>query len=283
MRETIYFQRNAPDPILDYSIVLEIVHQHVPEAKMVNSIDESGGEARTYVIDNSLIMKVQRPQQLRSSTSLEKEVFFLNQIAKQTDASVPRVLGYGKKDSVEYILMTKMEGVPVENTKLSKKEKNDLLFELGTELRKIHDMDLRPFLETGLFPHDDIKDLTERLQRRYQYAIQKKEGLSQEKISIELTALNNDLNNIHNSDDYVVLHANPYIPHVYVNERTHKYTGIIDFGDAYIGHPIFDMWYWKVKSRKMLLTGYVSKKPVSDSFNKIFDIVNLISSRIEEL
>lgn len=283
MRETIYFQRNAPDPILDYSIVLEIVHQHVPEAKMVNSIDESGGEARTYVIDNSLIMKVQRPQQLRSSTSLEKEVFFLNQIAKQTDASVPRVLGYGKKDSVEYILMTKMEGVPVENTKLSKKEKNDLIFELGTELRKIHDMDLRPFLETGLFPHDDIKDLTERLQRRYQYAIQKKEGLSQEKISIELTALNNDLNNIHNSDDYVVLHANPYIPHVYVNERTHKYTGIIDFGDAYIGHPIFDMWYWKVKSRKMLLTGYVSKKPVSDSFNKIFDIVNLISSRIEEL
>ena len=158
-----------------------------------------------------------------------------------------------------------------------------MLFELGTELRKIHDMDLRPFLETGLFPHDDIKDLTERLQRRYQYAIQKKEGLSQEKISIELTALNNDLNNIHNSDDYVVLHANPYIPHVYVNERTHKYTGIIDFGDAYIGHPIFDMWYWKVKSRKMLLTGYVSKKPVSDSFNKIFDIVNLISSRIEEL
>lgn len=283
MRETIYFQRNAPDPILDYSIVLEIVHQHVPEAKMVNSIDESGGEARTYVIDNSLIMKVQRPQQLRSSTSLEKEVFFLNQIAKQTDASVPRVLGYGKKDSVEYILMTKMEGVPVENTKLSKKEKNDLLSELGTELRKIHDMDLRPFLETGLFPHDDIKDLTERLQRRYQYAIQKKEGLSQEKISIELTALNNDLNNIHNSDEYVVLHANPYIPHVYVNERTHKYTGIIDFGDAYIGHPIFDMWYWKVKSRKMLLIGYVSKKPVSDSFNKIFDIVNLISSRIEEL
>lgn len=283
MRETVYFQRNALDPILDYTIVLEIVHQYVPEAKMVSSIDESGGEARTYVIDNNLILKVQRPQQLRSSTSLEKEVFFLNQIANHTDASVPRVLGYGKKDNNEYILMTKMEGVPVEHTKLSKKEKNDLLFVLGTELRKIHDMDIRPFLDSRLFPHDDIKDITERLQRRYQYAIQKKEGLSQEKISIELIALNNDLQKIHNADAYVVLHANPYIPHVFVNEKTHKYTGIIDFGDAYIGHPILDMWYWNVKSRKMLLTGYVSKKPVSDSFNKIFDIVNIISGRIEEL
>lgn len=283
MRETIYFQRNAPDPILDYSMVLEIVRQFVPKAKMVNSIDESGGEARTYVIDNSLILKVQRPQQLRSSTSLEKEVFFLNQIAKHTDASVPRVLGYGKKDSIEYILMTKMEGIPVENTKLSKEEKNDLLFELGTELRKIHDMDLRPFLESGLFPHDDSKDLSERLQRRYQYAIQKKEGLSQEKTVIALTALNNDLQNIKNTDEYVVLHANPYIPHVFVNERTHKYTGIIDFGDAYIGHPIFDMWYWKSKSRNVLLAGYASEKPVSNSFNMVFDIVNLISIRIEEL
>lgn len=155
MRETIYYQRNAPDPILDQATVLEIVHQYVPEAKMVTSIDESGGEARAYVVDDNIILKVQRPQQLRSSTSLEKEVFFLNQIAKQTDASVPRVLGYGKKDKIEYILMTKMEGIPVEKTKLSKKEKNDLLLKLGTELRKIHNMDMHPFLESGLFPHDE--------------------------------------------------------------------------------------------------------------------------------
>ncbi len=283
MRETTYFQRNAPDPILDDSIVLEIARQYMPKAMMVNSIDESGGEARTYVIDESFILKVQRPQQLRSSTSLEKEAFFLNQIAKQTDVSVPRVLGYGKKDSHEYILMTKMEGVSVENTKLSKNEKNDLLLELGAELRKIHDMDQRPFLNSGLFPKDDPKDLTERLQRRYRHAIQKKESLNQEKLSVALTTLNNDLQNIHNTDEYVVLHANPYIPHVFVNEGTHKYTGIIDFGDAYIGHPILDMWYWNEKSRKMLLRGYVSEKPFNDSFKKIFSIVNLVSSWIGKL
>ena len=49
---------------------------------------------------------------------LEKEVFSKPD-CKQTDASVPRVLGYGKKDSVEYILMTKWK-CPVENTKFQK-------------------------------------------------------------------------------------------------------------------------------------------------------------------
>ena len=283
MRETIYYQRNAPDPILDQAIILEIVHQYVPEAKMVSFIDESGGEARTYVIDDKNILKVQRPQQLRSSTSLEKEVFFLNQIANQTDASVPRVLGYGKKDSIEYILMTKMEGIPVEKTKLSKKEKNDLLIKLGTELRKIHNMDMSPFLESGLFPHDEPSDLSDRIYRRYQYAIQKKDNLSPEEISNALATIKSYLQDIPNSDEYVVLHANPYIPHVFVNERTHQYTGIIDFGDAYIGHPIFDMWYWNPISRKVLLSGYTSERPVSDSFHKVFTILHLISNRIEGL
>lgn len=283
MRETIYYQRNAPDPILDQATVLEIVHQYVPEAKMVTSIDESGGEARAYVVDDNIILKVQRPQQLRSSTSLEKEVFFLNQIAKQTDASVPRVLGYGKKDKIEYILMTKMEGIPVEKTKLSKKEKNDLLLKLGTELRKIHNMDMHPFLESGLFPHDEPSDLSDRIYRRYQYAIQKKDNLSPEEISNALTTIKSNLHDIHHKDEYVALHANPYIPHVFVNERTHQYTGIIDFGDAYIGHPIFDMWYWNPKSRQVLLSGYTSQKPVSDSFQKVFDILNLISISIEGL
>lgn len=283
MRETIYFQRNAQDPVLDQSIVLEIVHQFVPDAKMVSSVDESGGEARTYVIDDNIILKVQRPQQLRSSTSLEKEVFFLNQIAKQTDASVPRVLGYGKKDSIEYILMTRMEGIPVEKTKLSKKEKNDLLLKLGTELRKIHNMDLRPFLESRLFPHDEPSDFSDRIYRRYQYAIQKKENLCEEEICSALTTLKNNLQEIHNTDDYVVVHANPYIPHVFVNERTHQYTGIIDFGDAYIGHPIFDMWYWNPISRKILFNGYTSKLQVNESFQKVFDTVNSVSIWVEGL
>ena len=76
---------------------------------------------------------------------------------------------------------------------------------------------------------------------------------------------------------------NPYIPHVFVDEKTHKYTGIIDFGDSYIGHPIFDIWYWKVASRKILLQGYTAEKPVSAAFQFIFDTLNIVSQRVDDL
>ena len=283
MRETLYFQRNATDPILDDAMVLDIVRQYIPNAKMVNHIDESGGEARTYAVDDNIILKVQRPQQLRTSTSLEKEVFFLKQLEKQSDINVPRVLGYGKKDNVEYTCMTRMPGIAVEKAKLSEKEKNTLLFELGKTLRKIHDIDQKHILESGLFPQDEPADLVARLQRRYQTALRTKENINPEKLNFVLDAIEKELQNIQDVDKFVALHVNPYICHIFVDESTHKHTGVIDFGDAYIGHPIFDMWYWKVESRNILLRGYTLEKPVSDAFLKIFDTTNLLAKMIEDL
>lgn len=282
MRETLYFQRNAIDPILDDTMVLDIVRQYVHEAKKVTYIDESGGEARTYAVDDNIILKVQRPQQLRTSTSLEKEAFFLRQLEKQSVANVPRLLGYGKKGDVEYICMTRMPGIAIENAKLSRKEINALLFELGKTLRKIHDIDQRPILESGLFPQDEHADLVEKLKRRYQSALQKEENISPEKLSFALSALEKELKNIQDVDKFVALHVNPYICHTFADENTHKYTGVIDFGDAYIGHPIFDMWYWKVESRKILLSGYTAEKPVSEAFQKIFDTLNVLAKMIED-
>ena len=284
MRKTIYYQRDAADPVLEDGLVLDIVRGYAPGAKSVTGLDDSHGEARAYAVDDNIILKVQRPQQLRSSTSLEKEAFFLRQLEAQTHVSVPRVLGYGKSGSVEYICMTRMPGIAAEKVKLSALEKDTLLFDLGKELRKIHSADQKPFEESGLFPRDGSADLTERLQLRYGAAIQKKkDGISSEKLAFALCEVETTLQYIHDTDEFVALHANPYIPHVFVDEATHKYSGIIDFGDAYIGHPIFDMWYWKAESRKKLLRGYTSKKPVSAAFLIIFDTVNEISRIIDKL
>jgi hypothetical protein len=49
-------------------------------------VDESGGEARTYIVDEAIVLKVQRPQQVRVGTSLAREVFFLNQLAAAAPA-----------------------------------------------------------------------------------------------------------------------------------------------------------------------------------------------------
>src|SRR5215213_8474286 len=91
-----YIQPDAPDPILDESTVMNLVRRHLPEAKTMTTVDESGGEARTYRIDDRWILKTQRPPQLRPRTSLKKEVFFLNQLRDMPDISVPTVLGHGR-------------------------------------------------------------------------------------------------------------------------------------------------------------------------------------------
>ena len=108
----MYSQPNAADPVLEERTVLDIVRRHGVRCSAVTSIDETGGEARAYVLDDNLVLKVQRPHRLRPRTSLEKEAFFLHQLAAYPDIVVPHVLGYGRHDNIEYIVMTRMPGSP---------------------------------------------------------------------------------------------------------------------------------------------------------------------------
>ena len=85
--------------------------RHGVRGAAVTGIDETGGEARVYVIDEPLVVKVQRPHRLRPRTSLEKEAFFLHQLSAHPDIVVPQVLGYGRHDTIEYLVMTRMPGV----------------------------------------------------------------------------------------------------------------------------------------------------------------------------
>jgi len=232
MRETIYYQRGMPDPVLKDDIVIGLVCKYVPDAKKVTAVDDSHGEARAYFVDENIVLKVQRPQQLRSSTSLEKEAFFLKHL-ENTDVSVPRVLGYDKDGSLEYICMTRMPGVAVEHIPLTRQEKSLLLLKLGNELRKIHSVEQISIKKSGLFPEDDFPDLKERLLRRYQAVINRKaNALPSDRITFALKQLKEAVDTINETDTFVALHVNPYIPHVFVDERTHRYTGIIDFGDS---------------------------------------------------
>src|SRR5262245_19998988 len=120
MPKDIYLQPDVPDPVLDNELVLSLARRHEPHARAGKAVDESGGEARTYFIDDDFILKTQRPHRLRPRTSLEKEVFFLKQIAEQApDMPVPRVLDYGRTEPyIEYTLLTCMKGVALRHVKL---------------------------------------------------------------------------------------------------------------------------------------------------------------------
>src|SRR5215216_4521725 len=130
MLKEYYLQPNAPDAVLSEAEVLRCVRRFVPTAKAMTRVDESGGEARTYIVDDALVLKVQRPQQVRVGTSLAREVFFLNQLASVApDLAVPRVLGYERESNLlEYNIQTRMPGIAYADATLTTDAQYDVIF-----------------------------------------------------------------------------------------------------------------------------------------------------------
>ena len=129
------------DPVLDFRRVLALTRRHLPAAHAVTDVDETSGEARAYVIDEGFIFKTQRPHRIRPRTSLAKETLHLEQLAGSVpEICVPRVLGYGNDDGVEYILMTRMPGVAMYSVEVEGVARTDLLRQLGSVLRRMHNL-----------------------------------------------------------------------------------------------------------------------------------------------
>ena len=147
-----YRQADAADPVLDEQTVLNLARRHVSSCAAVSSVDETGGEARTYSIDDNLVLKVQRPHRLRHRTSLEKEVFFLNQLRAYPEIVAPQVLGYGQEESIEYIVMTRMPGVAALTVDLQGAKRTEVLLRLGRVLQRLHSIPQPPFHSGSLFP-----------------------------------------------------------------------------------------------------------------------------------
>ena len=286
MPRDFYIQADTPDPVLTDDVVLSLVRRYVPEARVITGVDESGGEARTYAIDDSVILKTQRPQQLRPRTSLEKEVFFLGQLAAEApEVSAPRVLGYGReRSSVEYTVMRRMPGIAMRHASLDDGARRDVLLRLGKALRRVHSLPLDPFIASDLFPGDqsfvdtqirfgnyfnDLADEVTAGRRPWRFP------LTVEQVGAKAVA------SMPRSTERAALHSNPYLEHVFVHPENGSFSGLIDFGDAYISHPAFDMRRWnRPVDREALLQGYTSEEPISDAFLATWRAVMILGDAI---
>lgn len=277
-----YYQRGAPDPVLETELVLRLVRRHAPDAREMTRVDESGGEARTYYVDEGLVLKVQRPPQLRSWTSLEKEVRFLRQIAQDDPTlPVPRVLGYGREGSVEYTCMTRLPGDAAIRTPIPDVARRDTLKALGRVIRRVHTVQQAPLRESGLFPEEytpedlrisvaeDILDFAQRIEEKGKaWPI----SVTAEELSQKVVA------RVPSEALPVALHTNPGPTHTFVDRSTGHFTGLIDFGDAYIGHPVFDLWQWgDPADREAVLAGYLESGPMDERFWTMWDVAQVIS------
>jgi aminoglycoside phosphotransferase (APT) family kinase protein len=282
MAKDYYIQPDAPDPILSNEQVLALVRQHVPDAQTVTRVDETGGEARTYVIDDNLIFKTQRPPKLRPRTSLKKEVLFLRQVEGIEGVNTPRVIGYGHPEPlIEYTLMTRMPGIPLKDAGLTGEARRAVLKAVGRMLRQIHTIPQEPLRASGLFFGDqspvDVRwrmgslfdDLAEMIQKR---GIAWTYPVSPEVIGRRVMATMPDTREI------VALHSNPGPEHVFVDPVSKQLTGIIDFGDAYFSHPANDLRrYLSPEDRAAVLSGYSESFPLDAEFTAVWRVACAIA------
>lgn len=271
MPKDYYVQPEAPDIVLPPDKVLAFVRRHIPEAEQVTSVDETGGEARTYLIDDRWIFKTQRPHKLRPRTSLKKEVLFLQQLEGVEGISVPQVIGYDHPEPlIEYSLMTRMPGVAVRYAKLEGETRREALKGLGRMLRRVHSIPQQPLKESGLFFGDQspvdvrwrmgslLDDLTEMIQ---------KDGKAWNYPAAPEIIGRRLMKTLPDEKLIVALHSNPGPEHTFVDPTTGELTGIIDFGDAYFSHPVNDLRRYRApKDRAAILAGYLEGGPVSDDF-----------------
>src|SRR5215510_13545192 len=265
----IYSQPHATDPVLEERTVLDLVRRHGVRCSAVTSIDETGGEARAYVLDDNVVLKVQRPHRLRPRTSLEKEAFFLQQLAAYPDIVVPHVLGYGRHETIEYLVMTQMQGVSALTVELAGEHRIAVLQQLGRTLRRLHALPQAPFFDNALFPGTRTREeFVARAQATLSQAVQVIDATPNLwQLAVAPADLaSRVLATLPATVDLVALHSNPGPVHTFVRPDTLAFVGLIDFGDAYISHPALD-WRWPTHAdRVALLHGYCDETSATDEF-----------------
>ena len=284
MPRHVYLQPDAVDPVLLDELVLALARRHAP-ATCVQAVEESGGEARTYLIDDELILKVQRPQQLRPLTSLSKEVFFLQQLAARPHdqcVRVPRVIGHGRAEpGIEYTLLTRMPGRALRRTMLTPAVRQAALTELGRVLRRIHAASLEPFIDSGIVPGDltfmdTMTRIAEPLLDRAR-DVRERNLAWTFPLSIEQIA-GRALSSLPHTHERAALHSNPYEEHTFVDPGTGVFTGLIDFGDAVISHPALEIRRWNQPAdRNAILTGYQESGRVSDDWLAVWRALMIVA------
>jgi hygromycin-B 7''-O-kinase len=212
---------------------------------------------------------------------------------------VPRVLGYGREQVaqvaqgagdalggvvVEYTLMTRMPGVAMRRAELDDGARRSVLRQLGMTLRRLHALPLAPFVASGLFPGDQSFVDTQIRFGAYFNELADELRAEQRPWRLPLTPEHmgaKAVASLPRSNERAALHSNPYLEHVFVDPARAVYSGLIDFGDAYISHPALDMRRWnRPADREALLHGYTSEQPVSDAFLATWRAVMILGDMV---
>jgi hygromycin-B 7''-O-kinase len=282
-RADVYENPDAIDPVLSRDIVRDLAGRFLSDGDVPDGfeVDESGGEARAYLLGDGVVVKTQRPHRRRPRTSLGIEAGVLDLLARPLGDWVPRLLGYGTAEThagpVEFLVMSRITGRAVVHQPVSGAQRDLLAARLAGILRRIHATDPREVQGPGPLPEgDDGVALHRRLRDGFadladaiaEHPDRWMASVSPGEVaSAALAALPATL-----TQPPVLLHSNPGPTHVFVDE-TGSFTGVIDFGDAYVSHPALDLRSWPDPADRVVLRdAYVDGRPVSAEFEAVWTV-----------
>jgi len=276
-RADVYLQPQAPDPVLPEHLARELVTSHLPAGVRLApgmAVDESGGEARVYLFDcagadgrsappgavGGVLLKTQRPHRLRPRTSLRKEAGLLDALATPLAGRIPAFFGYDRVETpvgpVEYIVMTRVAGTAVGSRDPSRAARGKLLAAVAEVLRVVHGLDARALRAAGTLPsvesenglrarlEPNFADLVERLATEpHRWPLEDPPDRVAEQALAVLPR---------RVGEPRPLHSNPGPAHVFTGPDG-RFTGLIDFGDAYAAHPALDLRSWPDPRDRVLL------------------------------
>jgi aminoglycoside phosphotransferase (APT) family kinase protein len=241
----------------------------------VTGVDESGGEARVYLVDDSVVVKTQRPRRVRPRTSLAKEARLLAYLSEALAGYIPSVVGYDRVEtlegSVEYLVMNRVPGRAARHVSVTGPARTQLLHTLGRLLRRVHTQPADQLTGSGLFPtDDDAGALRHRLQLALADEISSRPGCWQLAVTPEAVALHALEALPSRFDAPIALHSNPGPTHAFV-DADNALTGLIDFGGSCLSHPALDLHTWPAPSDRLTLReGYLDGEAPQGDFEAVW-------------
>ena len=274
-RADVYLQPDAPDPVLSEKTILDLAARHTGRATALLEVDETGGEARAYLLTGDVVVKTQRPHRLRLRTSLDGEALILGVLALPLGERVPELMGHGRADTaegpVEYLVMGRMPGEALIRRPVDDSDRSKLVRDVGALLAKLHDVPTGPLLSVSGGVHVDHHggDLRRRLEPGFADLVdliaQHPERWSVPATPQEVAAA--ALAMIPAEFTPVLLHSNPGPTHVFCTADG-SLSGLIDFGDSYLSHPAMDLHRWPDPADRLTLReGYLDGAAASTDFD----------------
>ena len=276
----IYLQPGAADPVLSEAVVVAAAARHASAVGRLLEVDESGGEARAYLLEGGVVMKTQRPHRLRPRTSLAKEALFLEELRRAGRFPVPSVLGYGHVEGIEYLCLTRMAGVASRHVELNAGQRSEMLRTLGTVLRSVHQIDQSRLRDSELLPgDDDPADLAPRFRDSFARLAEALEDDATWQGDLDIRRLaERQIAHLPSDTQPVALHSNPGPEHVFVDPVAGRFTGLIDFGDAYRSHPAMDLRPWRRPGDAAdVLAGYRSAGALPGGFEAVLTACHIMA------